>query len=114
MMAVVQVGEMKKQSHVECLADSTEPLHEQMIETREVTILQRGNNRTRQRDDALLDRVGRELGALQIHFRKNVERLFNMPAVAALKISLDERVVDFIERAGELLVCAASPLLASN
>ena len=62
-MSVVQIGEVKKQSHEKRLPDRAELLHKLVIEAGEVPILQRCNDRPRERHGARLDRIGRRARA---------------------------------------------------
>src|ERR1035437_6845015 len=113
-VSIVQIGEVKKEPHVECLADGSELLHERMIETREVSILQRCDNRARKRHGTRFDRIARVFCALKIDLRKNIEAMLGKTVVLRLEIGCDERVMDLAQRAGQLLAGATSPLGATN
>ena len=58
---VVEIGEMKEEAHVERLADGAEAHHQRVIETGEVFVLQRCDDRIGERDGARFDRIAREL-----------------------------------------------------
>ena len=57
-VSVVQIGEVKKEPHVERLPDRAELLHQSVIEAGEVSILQRCHDGPRERHGARLDRIG--------------------------------------------------------
>src|SRR6202521_978242 len=84
-----------------------------MIEAGEVLVLEGRDDGTRQRHGACLNRISLSLGALQEHLGEYVEGVLR-EAVAAFEIRSDERVVDFIERAGQLFAVASSPLAAAD
>ena len=101
---------MEEAAHVECLPDGAELLHERVIETGEVFVLQRAHDRLSKRDGAGLDRIARKLATLDQNFRKDRERVFDELAAWLFEMRLDERVMNFVQRAGELLAVATSPL----
>ena len=57
-VSVVQIGEVKKEPHVERLPNRAELLHQSVIEAGEVSILQRCHDGPRERHGARLDRIG--------------------------------------------------------
>ena len=95
MVSVIEIGEVKKEPHVKRLADGTEFLHERMIETSEVTLLQRCNNGTPKRYGARFDRITRMFRALKINLRENIEGMLGETAVVRFEICRDEGVMDF-------------------
>src|ERR1700689_762592 len=105
---------MKKQSHVEGLADRAEFDHQAVIEAGEMLVLQRCNDRVGQRDRAGLDGVAGKLASFEKDFGKDVEGVLDVPAGGVLELGSDERVVDFVQRTRELFAVAPSPLLAAD
>src|SRR5271165_5082456 len=105
---------MEEEAHVEGLPDRAELLHQWKVEARKMFILKRTDDRLRDRDGASLDGVTRELAALDQYLRKDVERMLLVAAAGLLEVRRDERVVDFMQRAHELLTVPTAPLLASN
>ena len=99
MVAVVKVGEMKKQPHVERLANRAELLHEPVIKAGEVSVLERCHDRPRERDGAGLDRIGRVFAAL----KKISGKILNECSMKRLSSDLNavrtNAVVNFVERA---------------
>ena len=89
---------MEEQPHVQRLADGAELLHQCVIETGKMSVLERRHNRARESHGAGFDRIGRVLAPLDIHLRKNIEGVFDK-AVCGFEAGPDERVVDFVERA---------------
>src|ERR1019366_7122150 len=112
-VSIVQISEVEKEPHVECLADGAELLHKGMIETREVSILQRCNNGARKRHGACFDRVAGMLCPLKIYLRKNIEGMLGEAVILRLEICCDERVMNLAQRPRQLLAGAASPLGAT-
>ena len=98
MVSVVQIGEVKKEPHVECLPDRAELLHQSVIEAGEVSVLQRCHDGPRERHGARLDRIGGVFAPLQINLRKDIERVLHEP-VCGFEARSDEGVVNFIEGA---------------
>ena len=85
---VVQIGEMKEEAHVERLADGAEAHHQRVIETGEVFVLQRCDDRIGERDGACFDRVARKLATLDPNLRKDVEGVLNEASIAILEMLL--------------------------
>ena len=96
---VVEIGEMKEEAHVERLADGAEAHHQSVIETGEVFVLQRCDDRIGERDGACFDRIARELAPLDPNLREDVEGVLDEASVAILEMRFDERVMDFVQRA---------------
>src|ERR1700680_3612806 len=67
--AGVEVGEMKKAAHVECLPDRTQLLHERVIETGEVFVLQRAYDRGSKCYRAGFDRITSKFSAFDQNLR---------------------------------------------
>ena len=78
-----------------------------------MSILQRRHDGPRERHGARLDRIGGVFAPLQINLRKDIERVLH-ELVCGFEAGSDERVVNFIEGARELLAGAASPLGAAD
>ena len=76
-VSVVQIGEVKKEPHVERLANRAELLHQSVIEAGKVSILQRCHDGPRERHGARLDRIGGVFAPLQINLRKDIERVLH-------------------------------------
>ena len=90
---------MKEEAHVERLADGAELHHQRMIETGEVFVLQRCDDRIGERDGARFDRIARELAALNPNLREDIEGVLDETSVAILELRFDERVMNFVQRA---------------
>ena len=112
--AVVEIGEMKEEAHVERLTDGAEAHHQRVIETGKVFVLERCDDRVGERDGACFDGVARELAALDPNLREDVERVLDEASVAILEMRFDERVMDFVQRARQLLAVAAAPGFAAD
>ena len=89
---------MKEEAHVERLADGAEAHHQRVIETGEMFVLQRCDDRIGERDSASLNGVARELAALDPNLREDIERVLNEASVAILEMRFDECVMDFVKR----------------
>src|ERR1035441_3808336 len=113
-VSIVQISEVEKESHVERLADGTELLHEGMIETSEVAILQRCDDRARKRYGARFNRVAGIFCPLKIDLRENIEGVLGEAIVLRLEICGDKRVMNLVQRAGQLLASTTSPLSATD
>ena len=113
MVSIVQIGEVKKEPHVECLTNRAELLHQSMIEAGKVSILQRCHDGPRERHSARLNRIGGVFAPFQINLRKDIERVLHELG-SGFEAGSDEGIVNFIEGARELLAGAASPLGAAD
>ena len=105
---------MKKASHVECLPDGTQLLHQGVIETGEMFVLQRADDRFGERDGARLDRVAGKFATLDENFRKDRERVFDESATRLFEMRGDECVVNLVKRSRKLFAVTASPSLAAD
>ena len=86
---VIQIGEVKEEAHVERLADGAELHHQSVIETGEVFVLQRRDDRVGKPDGACL-RWGRsQVAALDPNLREDVERVLDEASVAILEMRFD-------------------------
>src|SRR5271170_4648975 len=97
--AGVEIREVKEAPHVEGLADRTQLLHERVIETGEVFVLQRAHDRVSNRYCAGFDRIISKFSAFDQNLRKDCERVFDEPTTWLFEMRSDERVVDLMQRA---------------
>ena len=95
-MPVIEIGEVKEQSHVKRLSNRAEPLHQRMIQAGEMLVLKRGDDRFCERDGAGFDRIARELAAFDQKFRKYIERVLDEFTARIFEMRLYERVVDLV------------------
>jgi hypothetical protein len=87
-------------------------LHQLVIETGEMLVFQRGDDRFRERDRAGFDWITGEFPGLDENLRKDVERVLGISAGAAFEVGSDKCVMDLVQRPRELLAVLASPLAA--
>src|ERR1035437_5816674 len=76
MAPVVMRGEVIEKSHIKCATNRAELLHQCVIETREVFVIEGLNDWVGDYDGARDDRIGGRRAALDQHFIKYAEVMF--------------------------------------
>ena len=103
-----------EQPHIKSSGDRAYLLHQSVIETGEMFVLERGEDRLGQRDRASFDRITCELAPLKKNFGEDIERMFDVSTIGILEMRPDESVMDFVQRSRELFAVAPSPFLAAD
>ena len=88
---------MKEQTHHQGLAYGAEARQHFVIQTSEMFVLERGDDRIGKGDGARLDRVARKFPALNKNFGKHVEGVLDVTTFTFLEVRGDKSVMNLMQ-----------------